>query len=54
MILNRNPLADITATTAIRGVVMRGRYRDRDALDALLRDAADEVTRMPAGGRRPL
>ena len=54
VILNRNPLADITATTAIRGVVMRGRYRDRDALDALLRDAADEVTRMPAGGRRPL
>ncbi len=52
VILSRNPLADITATTAIRGVVMRGRYRDRDALDALLRETADEVARMPINGRR--
>lgn len=53
VILSRNPLVDITATTAIRGVVMRGRYRDRDALDAMLRQTAAEVARMPISGKTP-
>jgi imidazolonepropionase-like amidohydrolase len=53
VILNRNPLTDITATSAIRGVVMRGRYRDRAALDTMLQQTAEMVARMPVNGRRP-
>lgn len=39
LLLDRNPLDDIRATRAIRGVVRQGRYLDRVALDALLEDA---------------
>ena len=36
LILDANPLADIAATRAISGVVLRGRLHDRAALDAML------------------
>jgi imidazolonepropionase-like amidohydrolase len=35
-LLDRNPLEDIRATRAIRGVVLHGRHLDRTALDTLL------------------
>jgi imidazolonepropionase-like amidohydrolase len=35
-LLDRNPLEDIGATRAIRGVVLHGRHLDRTALDTLL------------------
>jgi imidazolonepropionase-like amidohydrolase len=47
LILDRNPLTDITATRAIHGLVQRGRYLDRAALDALLTETAALVARMP-------
>ena len=37
--LDANPLDDIAATRAIRGVVLRGRWLDRKALDAMLAGA---------------
>ena len=40
LILDRDPLADITATRAIRAVVVKGRLLDRPALDGLLADVA--------------
>jgi len=40
LLLDRNPLGDITATRAIRGVVLHGRYQDRRALDSLLAETA--------------
>jgi imidazolonepropionase-like amidohydrolase len=51
LILNRNPLADIRATRAIAGVLMRGQYHDRAALDGMLRATAEAVARMPGSGR---
>ena len=36
VLLDADPLADITNTMAIRAVVANGRYYDRDALDRLL------------------
>ena len=36
VLLDADPLADITNTTAIRAVVANGRYFDRAALDSLL------------------
>jgi len=39
LILDRNPLDDIGATRAIAGVVLKGRYFDRPALDAMLAQA---------------
>jgi len=39
VLLDANPLVDITNTTAIRAVVANGRYFDRAALDALLSKA---------------
>ncbi|MCC6244572.1 MAG: amidohydrolase family protein [Gemmatimonadaceae bacterium] len=47
VILDRNPLQNIAATRAIFGVVMRGEYHDRAALDGMLRATADLVARMP-------
>lgn len=47
VILDRNPLQDISATRAIYGVVLRGVYNDRTALDAMLRATAELVARMP-------
>ncbi len=39
VLLDANPLADITNTTTIRAVVANGRYFDRAALDKLLTEA---------------
>ena len=39
LLLDRNPLLDISATQAIHTVVLRGKVYDRKALDALLADA---------------
>ncbi len=39
LLVTGNPLEDITATRAIRSVVHRGEYLDRDALDVLLTEA---------------
>jgi len=36
VILNANPLADITNTTLIDGVILQGKYLDRRKLDELL------------------
>ncbi|HET7503767.1 MAG TPA: amidohydrolase family protein [Kofleriaceae bacterium] len=38
VVLDRNPLVDITATRAIAAVVAAGRYLSRDDLDGILRD----------------
>ncbi|MBC7894801.1 MAG: amidohydrolase family protein [Cytophagaceae bacterium] len=51
VLLDRNPLVDITATRGIAAVVLRGRYRDRTALDAMLRETAERVARMPIPGK---
>ena len=39
LILAANPLEDVRATRAIRGVVLHGRWMDRTALDTLLAEA---------------
>ena len=39
LILDANPLKDIAATRAIRGVVLKGQWLDRAALDAMLAEA---------------
>jgi imidazolonepropionase-like amidohydrolase len=36
LILDANPLQDISATRKIRGVVLKGQWHDRGALDRLL------------------
>jgi imidazolonepropionase-like amidohydrolase len=38
VLLDANPLADITNTTLIRAVVANGRYFDRAALDGLVKE----------------
>jgi adenine deaminase len=48
VLLDANPLADIHNTTKIRGVVANGRFFDRAALDALLK----EVERVAAAERK--
>ncbi len=49
LLLDRNPLEDIRATRAIRGVVLHGRFFDRSALDAMLDDTRQRAA-MSAGG----
>jgi hypothetical protein len=44
VLLDGNPLEDITATRAIRAVVLRGRLFDRPALDTLLKKTRDKVS----------
>ena len=46
VILEGNPIADISATRRIRGVVVRGRYLDRAKLDSMLAGVARDVSRM--------
>ena len=46
VLLDADPLADITNTTTIRAVVANGRYFDRAALDQLLDEARAKA---PAG-----
>jgi imidazolonepropionase-like amidohydrolase len=48
VILDANPLADISATRRIHGVVERGEYLDRDRLDAMLEHVALAVAVMRA------
>lgn len=43
LILDRNPLQDITATRTIAGVVLKGEYFDRKALDEMLKSAKAQV-----------
>jgi imidazolonepropionase-like amidohydrolase len=43
LILDENPLIDVRATRSIAGVVVRGRYLDRAALDGLLATARAKV-----------
>lgn len=43
VLLDRNPLTDISATRAIRTVVLRGKVYDRPALDAMLARAKTQV-----------
>jgi imidazolonepropionase-like amidohydrolase len=49
LVLDRNPLSDITATRAIRAVVVKGRLLDRASLDGMLAEVAAR-----ASGRGPL
>jgi len=44
VLLDANPLLDIGATRGIRGVMLKGKYFDRGALDALLADAKQKAT----------
>jgi imidazolonepropionase-like amidohydrolase len=43
LLLDGNPLEDISATRTIRAVVLHGRFFDRPALDKLLKDTRDKV-----------
>ncbi|WP_308911703.1 amidohydrolase family protein [Pseudokordiimonas caeni] len=43
VILDRNPLADIRATQAIRAVILRGQFHDRAALDRMLEETKAKV-----------
>ena len=54
-ILDRNPLEDIRATRAIRGVVLHGRHLNRAALDSLLESTRARVAdrERAAGSLRP-
>ena len=46
VILDGNPIADISATRRIHGVVVGGRYLDRAKLDSMLDGVARDVSRM--------
>jgi len=50
LILDKNPVQDIAATRTVRGVILRGRYFDRAALDAMLADAKAKVAKAEGGG----
>jgi imidazolonepropionase-like amidohydrolase len=47
VLLDADPLADITNTTTIRAVVANGRYFDRAALDGLLREVQAKAKQNP-------
>jgi imidazolonepropionase-like amidohydrolase len=44
LLLDANPLKDIGATRAIRGVILKGKWLDRTALDAMLADAKSRAS----------
>src|SRR5262249_806157 len=46
VLLDADPLADITNTTMIRAVVANGRYFDRAALDKLMMDIEADHSRL--------
>lgn len=48
LILDRNPLDDIAATRSIAGVVLKGQYFDRKALDEMLKTIAARNATTPA------
>lgn len=45
LILDRNPLTDISATRQIGGIVLKGQYFDRGALDEMLKTAREQVAK---------
>ena len=47
VLLDADPLADITNTTTIRAVVANGRYFDRAALDQLLAEVRAKAKQEP-------
>jgi predicted amidohydrolase len=47
VLLDANPLADITNTTTIRAVVANGRYFDRTTLDSLLVEVQKRLQQLP-------
>jgi imidazolonepropionase-like amidohydrolase len=47
VLLDGDPLADITNTTAIRAVIANGRYFDRTTLDRLLADVQAKAEQEP-------
>lgn len=47
VLLDRNPLEDIRATREIDGVVLRGTYYDRAALEEMYTSTAELVSKMP-------
>ena len=47
VLLDADPLADLTNTTAVRAVVANGRYFDRAALDSLLTEVQTQITHEP-------
>ncbi|MFN8572679.1 MAG: amidohydrolase family protein [Gemmatimonadaceae bacterium] len=51
VLLDADPTQQIEATRRIRGVVLRGEYLDRGALDDLLEDTAADVKAMTIGKR---
>jgi hypothetical protein len=53
VLLDADPLADITNTTQIRAVVANGRYFDRVALDGLLAQAERAAQQSPRQTRQP-
>lgn len=48
LILDQNPVLDIANARTVRGLVLRGRYFDRAALDAMLADAKAKVAKAEA------
>jgi hypothetical protein len=52
VLLDADPLADITNTTTIRAVVANGRYFDRTALDQLLADVQAKGLQVTVRDRR--
>jgi hypothetical protein len=52
VLLDKNPLDDIRATRAARGVVLHGRYLDRGNLDAMLTEAAEKAAARPAAASK--
>ena len=54
VLLDADPLADITNTATIRAVIANGRYYDRAALDRVLADVrAQALKSAPASGDEP-
>ncbi|HEX8026948.1 MAG TPA: amidohydrolase family protein, partial [Vicinamibacterales bacterium] len=49
LLLERNPLEDISATRTIHGLVLRGRHLDRPALDRLLAEAETRASATGSG-----
>jgi imidazolonepropionase-like amidohydrolase len=53
LLLDANPLADITNTTTIRAVVANGRYYDRAALDRLLTEVQAKAKKVKQESEEP-
>ena len=48
LILEKNPLLDIAATRSIGGVVLKGQYFERKALDEMFKTIAERNAKTPA------